>query len=460
MRNTWMFWLCVGLLAAGCGSDDEEQPKAQPKACSPLEQTGCETGQVCEEVEGGEPGCYAPVTVVGRVFDTADDAGIEAARVVARDANGAAVSSVAVSAADGKYALRVPVKRRSDGSAVATSYTLRADAAGYLAFPKAPRVALPVDVSRADTNGEVANAATEIGLIALASNTGLGSVSGVVKADNAGGTLVIASAGSGGAATGIADADGSYVVFNVPAGSVEVRGFASGLELTPETASVKAGETTKDVDLELAGEATSVVSGSVQIVNGGGASVTSVILVPELTFDETALRGEAPRGLRAGDVSGAWAISGVPNGKYVVLAAFENDGLVRDPDTSIGGTALVRVEVAGADLAISAGFKITGALAVFSPGADGPEAVTGAPTFKWEDDSSEDSYDVTVHDALGALVWQTSGVFDPGGSKPATVQYAGPSLTSGMYYQFRAVSIKDGVPISSTEDLKGVFFAE
>jgi hypothetical protein len=29
-----------------------------------------------------------------------------------------------------------------------------------------------------------------------------------------------------------------------------------------------------------------------------------------------------------------------------------------------------------------------------------------------------------------------------------------------MFYQFRALSIKDGVPISSTEDLKGVFTAQ
>mgnify|MGYP003512945731 CR=1 FL=1 len=35
-----------------------------------------------------------------------------------------------------------------------------------------------------------------------------------------------------------------------------------------------------------------------------------------------------------------------------------------------------------------------------------------------------------------------------------------PALEAGMIYQFRATSIKDGVPISSTEDLKGVFIAE
>jgi hypothetical protein len=39
------------------------------------------------------------------------------------------------------------------------------------------------------------------------------------------------------------------------------------------------------------------------------------------------------------------------------------------------------------------------------------------------------------------------------------VSYEGP-LEPGMYYQFRTVSIKDGVPISATEDLRGVFVLE
>ncbi|MCA9631938.1 MAG: carboxypeptidase regulatory-like domain-containing protein [Myxococcales bacterium] len=454
MGHSRISWLCFGLVFAACGADDEP-PKEEAKACDVVAQTGCDQGQVCEETVGGEPACFAPISVTGRVFDTADDAAIEAARVVARDANGSAVSRVATTDEEGHYSLRVPVRRQPDGTPVSTFYTLRADAAGYLSFPKPPRVALPVDVSSANDQGEVASVATDIGLIALASSAGLGSVSGSVLAENPGGTLVVA-----GGATGIADADGAYTVFNVPAGSVSVHGYAAGLELNPSSADVKAGENSEGVDLESAGDATAVVSGSIQIVNGGGASETSVILVPEETFDETALRGEAPRGLRAAEVSGAWSISGVPRGRYVVLAAFENDGLVRDPDTSIGGTDLVRIDVSRGDLSISEGFKVTGALAVFSPGADGPEGVSGNPIFEWEDDSSEDLYRVSLFDALGEEVWTTEGAFDPGGSKPATVSYAGPALTPGMYYQFRATSLKDGVPISSTEDLKGVFYAE
>jgi hypothetical protein len=196
----------------------------------------------------------------------------------------------------------------------------------------------------------------------------------------------------------------------------------------------------------------------VQFVNAGGSTTTSVILVVNDTFDETLARGEAPPGLRVSGISGAWSIANVPNGTYAVLAAFENDGLVRDPDTSIGGTMIQRITVP--DQLTVDGFKVTGALDVVSPGATEAEIVSGTPTFTWEDDTSEDAYDVEVYDALGNLVWNTNGVFDPGGNDPATVEYGGPALTSGMYYQFRATSLAGGVPISRTEDLKGVFIAE
>lgn len=104
-----------------------------------------------------------------------------------------------------------------------------------------------------------------------------------------------------------------------------------------------------------------------------------MILVVEDTFVENVARGEAPPGLRVGDISGSFSMEGVPDGKYVVLAAFENDGLVRDPDVSIGGTSLARISVAGSDLTVSESFKVTGALDVVS--LDGEQLVSATPSF-------------------------------------------------------------------------------
>ena len=450
--------LAGGVLSGACGDDAGSGGSGGTggAACDSLQQTGCAEGQTCEEVENGTTGCFAPVLVKGRVFDFVSDEGIGAARVVARDENGASLSTVAISAADGSYELPVPAKRTVDGAPLSRSFTLRADAADYQSFPAPPRVALPLDL--ADSSGEplvLQQANSDLALIALEDTSGLGSVAGQVVAELPGGTLVEA-----GGRTGVADSDGQFVVFNVPSGSVEVSGYQQGLNFDAVTVDVSAGAETGGVTLQANDKPAVSVSGNVQIVNAMGGSATSVILVLEHTFVESLARGEAPPGLRAANVTGAFSIEGVPDGKYVVLAAFENDGLVRDPDTSIGGTELVRLEVAGQDVALAESFKVTGALAVESPGANDIETVSEPLTLSWEDDSSEDEYQVQVFDAFGSLVWETSGNFDPGGNKPASVAYDGPALESGNLYQFRATSIKDGVPISSTEDLKGVFLVQ
>ncbi|MBW2454790.1 MAG: carboxypeptidase regulatory-like domain-containing protein [Deltaproteobacteria bacterium] len=447
---------------SGCEDGLECQPVEgeQPGCfCSPGGQTGCLEGEVCERVIDGNNGCFPPVTVRGLVFDLATGDPIEGAHVAARDANFAAVSDVAVTDESGNYELTVLTARNEDGSLAENQVALRADAEGYLTFPRPPRVALPFDTAAASGDPLVLeSSATEVGLIPLESTTGLGSISGTVLTDGATGTLIVAGGQveQGGGVTGLAGFDGTYTVFNVPEGTVSVKGYKAGLQLESTSADVTAGETTEGVDLALLGEATAVVSGKVEIVNPGDGDDTSIILVVDETFIENAAIGEAPPGLRVGEISGQWSIPNVPDGNYVVLAAFENDFLVRDPDTSIGGTELVRITVSEGDLDISEGFKITGALDVVSPDAE--ETVSGTPTFIWGDDSSEDHYEIVVYDVYGNLIWEDLAVPGVSGSSTVEVSYGGPTLESGLLYQFRATSIKNnGTPIARTEDLRGVF---
>ena len=63
------------------------------------------------------------------------------------------------------------------------------------------------------------NESTNVARDALRDGAELGSVSGTIRADGAAGTLVVA-----GSSSGIAASDGSYRVFNVTPGAVEVRG--------------------------------------------------------------------------------------------------------------------------------------------------------------------------------------------------------------------------------------------
>ena len=114
----------------------------------------------------------------------------------------------------------------------------------------------------------------------------------------------------------------------------------------------------------------------------------------------------------------------------------------------------------GNTVTLPEGFKITEALEIFSPGAEGPEMINNAtPTFSWADDSSEEGYEVRVFDAFGNEIW-----FDdigPGTGDTVEHTYAGPALEEGMYYQFKALSWREKTgqrtAISKTEDLKGVF---
>lgn len=435
-------------------------PDGEPACyCNTETDAGCAAGMVCEEVEGGYPTCFQPVTIGGNVFDLGTNAAIAGAHVVGRDANFAALTGVAVSDAKGHYTLTVPAKRKADGTPLELQVFLRADAQTYQTFPTPPRVALPVDVSKATGKPpHLETTATDIGMVALASTAGLGTISGKVLAKVPVGTLVVAggAANGGGGVTGIADTDGSYTVFNVPAGSASVHGYKVGLQLGEASAMVTAGKTTPNVNLADKGKATATVSGKIDIVNPGMGTTTSVILVVDETFNPDAARGEAPPGLRVANISGDFKIDGVPDGNYVVLAAFENDFLTRDPDTSIGGTSIVHITVSGQNLPISEGFKVTGSLDVVSPDAE--QVVSGTPKFIWNDDSGEKSYEVRVFDAYGNMVWEKIDIPGVSGSKTVEVDYGGPALKSGMVYQFRAVAIKNGgSPISMTEDLRGVF---
>ena len=447
----YIFPLCLLPAIHGCSSDDDDDDNSGK--CDPVAQTGCKDGKVCENVQGAEPACYAPVSIAGKVFDTTSNAGVEGARVVARDANEVAVSGVATTGKDGTYELRVPTTRDKDGKPIKIDYTLRADAAGYVTFPKAPRPALPIDVSTA--TGEpprVQNSATDVGLIPLENSSGLGSISGTIKADNPGGTLVVA-----GGVSATADRNGDYKIFNVPAGSHMVSGYLAGINLGPANADVKAGENAGGVDLEKIGDASATVTGKVEIVAGTGD--TSVILVVDDTFVPSVARGEAPPGLRVGGITGDFSIPNVPDGKYAVLAAFENDGLVRDPDPGIAGTDIVKITVAGGNVDIAQGFKVTTAIAITSP-TDG-EKISGNPTFVFAKVPSAETYDVQVFDVLGKEVWKKPGFVGPKGGSTVSVPFDGNAASTfkaGIFYQYRVTSFdKGGEPNSQSEDLKGLF---
>jgi hypothetical protein len=409
------------------------------------------------------------------VFDSASGNPIEGAHVIAVDKTGAAATDVAITSSDGVYELQVPVVREPDGSLNEGIYTLRISAPDYLPYPHGIRPALPIDASQAthreDGGWLLENAATEIALIALKEEKqGQGSISGSIVVSGAtspAGVLVVLEGVPEGSLFTFSDKSGRYTLFNVPEGSWEIQGYKAFLQLDAVTVALAAGEAKTGIELISNTKSYGTVTGSINIVNAPGGSATSVVLVPESTFNETFVKGEVPPGLRAPappespSITGDFTIAGVPDGQYVVLAAFENDFLVRDPDPSIAGTQILHIQVPDSssyEIDIAASFKVTESLVVVSPGATAPELVTGNPVFIWEDDSSEIKYSIVVYNAFGEEVWRNDDLPKVTGSPQVTVTYGAGPLQAGMYYQFRATSWRSDGPISQTEDLLGVFY--
>ena len=451
-------------------------------ACTPGDEMPCSAGLVCETREGGEDPyiCAGPVELRGMVIDALDDSPIANARIIALDDTGAPVSDVAISDAAGNYALPIAVPRDADGNpATALTLTLSGSAADYQIYPSALQPAFPVstaEVMQAEDDPEldtddnlsfIENASTTVALLPLDdADMGGFTVSGRVggEDDESGGTLVVAE-GSIGSYT-VADRSGGFTLFNVATGTNTIKGYRGGLQVVPEALEVSAD--VEGVVLELSADGLATVNGSVGIVNAPGGSATSVVLIPSALFVEAFEFGPVPYGLRApepgveANVSSSWTIAEVPAGTYKIIASLENDFLVRDPDTSIAGTEILEITVAaGETLDLQDSFKVTEALEVIGPGRDGPEQVSGTPSFEFADDSSEDRYELVVHDALGNEIWRDDQVPGVSGNSNVVVEYGGPALTPGMYYRFVATSWKDGNPaptaLSRTEDLRGVF---
>jgi hypothetical protein len=464
--------LSVGLWGCGGGGGGN--------SCNRFAQTGCDSGLSCELLPDGTTGCFAPVVVQGKVTNLADNSVVSGARIVALDANGSPISDVATSDSSGNYQLTVLVARASDGTPAGGSFTLRADAAGFQSFPTGLQQPIPISTAGlTETSGQfvINSTLTNIGLIALPAGSGTAAIHGTVGVpENSLGTLVVAESAPTVGFSAIADRSGDYKIFNLAAGNYTVNGYVQGSNYTPGSVTLTDGQDA-EVNLSLNSDPTATFNGSAQIVNAPGGSVTSVILVVESTFNDKLIRGEMPPGLRAPppptapNVSGSFSITGIPAGKYVVLAAFENDGLVRDPDMCISGTQIIhQTFTSGQTVDLSSGFKITAALGVISPGAGAPESIsTTTPTFTWQDDSSEDTYLLTVYDSFGNKVWETT-IPGVSGATPPNVTYndtgtgkgTATALKSGMYYQFKATSLRKGgtCEISQTEDLKGVFFVQ
>ena len=500
IRVMFVIWLLVALFATfGCKKSDdktttcdlgepdqceENEICAMPageeeficvEPCDPEASDACPDKLTCDGIDTGGFACFYPLIISGNVFDALSLAGIEGAQVTAANEAGLVVTDVAETDNEGFYELAVPVTRDATGVPLPVTVNLRVSAQDYYPYPHGLRPSIPVDMQsplfEEDSHYSVENLTTDVALFELEEHEGFGIVSGDIEGENPKGALIVAEGGSNVPAPyTFADQNGSFTLFNVPPGVYQLRAYKAGLQVSPADVEIGESETVSDVTLASSEEPLGSVSGTINIVNAPGGSATSVVLIPESTFMETFTRGVVPPGLRAPSpgtppsITSNFQINEVPDGDFVVLAAFENDGLVRDPDPGIAGTQIVHISIPDnegeKDITMETAFKITEAIEIMEPGAGEPEAVDPAEplTFICADDSSETHYSIVLYNVFGELVWEDQNVPSVQGPETVEVLYDGPALEDGMYYQWKATSHRMSGPISRTEDLKGVFF--
>ncbi|HQM84858.1 MAG TPA: hypothetical protein PLD55_09285 [bacterium] len=437
-------------------------PSCDPEATEP-----CEGEKVCEPVfEETNYGCFPRLRVSGKVFNLESEMyePVEGATVVGMFTSGISTDTILTDSL-GNYEFFVRMLRNNMGLPVTKeALTLSVSAMGFEQVPGILRPSLPItfeNVSCSDSMCNIHSGFLSIGLYPLDDSVLRYKINGKIS-EKKGGVLIIAEFDFSPCPLAYTDENGEFSIFNVPAGDYSLRAYVKDKNYSTETVTV----VDKDIDgveLDLLETPLSTLSGSVNIVNAPGGSKTSIVLIPASTFIESFSKGILAPGLRAPDygiepnVSGNYTITGIPDGKYYVLAAFENDLLVRDPDPNIAGTQILKVTFPadGPVYDISIGnFKVTEAIPIIFPGAEGPELISEPPLFQWERDASATKYIVNVYTAQGTVQWTKE--VPKTDDAVMSVQYDGPALKG--FYQWIVVSYKNTAPISMSEDLLGIFY--
>ena len=394
-------------------------------------------------------------TIKGTITDIASTQGIANVRIIAFNANTNEPSGNSVTTGnDGSYQIQLDPG----------TYYLNLSKQGYngIPAPGTTPVSITIETGK-ETAGNFQMTASSV--------TNGGTISGKVTTGNnaLAGVLVVANNGTSGYSS-VSGTDGSFYIYNVPAGSYQIKGFLSNYASVSVNASVTAGNESSNNNLALTNGVTGSVTGSVTFLatNNGEVDVT-------LTNPFTK---ETIPGLVTKTQGGIYTIAKVPDGTYIVKASFANDGYVVDPDWILrNGDPTVTISGNNA----SQNFSVTGAVKLISPTNDStttvPIQITGTtPTFSWTAYSSVSDYVIEVSDINGNVLWGgftksvstiTKNIIIP--KSQLSIVYNSDSkavsaLKSNVVYRWRIYASKDDNSsptgwklISVSEEQRGLF---
>lgn len=444
-------------LAVGCSSD-----------CTVGDPTSCDPGLVCEPIgNAGTVDCMPPVELRGRVFDLSTGIGLGGAIIHAVDLGGFPTGELTVSGSDGAFTLRVPLVRKDGtGAPEPAQVTLVAEAQGYRTFPGRLRPAVPIDTggateAKSDQPWVLEVPTAQLGLAPMpAGQTNWPHMAGTVQfGSDQSVPLIVAEANGQAFGSTVADGFGQFVLFNLQPGTYSLRIYSQyATYVSADGIGVDVGRSADGLAIGRVDAPLATIQGNVSFPSGGGP--TSVLLVPKSTYDSNTGRAVISPGLRAPgpgnapNVTSTFSIPGVPDGDYLVLPAYENDGLVRSPSPGTGGTDVQEEVVVNGIPSPSAlqAFQAVDAVQIVSPGAgDAVDVVSATPTLSWISYPSAASYDLKVFDEQGNVAFQAT----PAASD--TQVAVTPALPRAIY-QWRITAVNgSGQAISRSEELRGVF---
>ncbi|AKT43736.1 carboxypeptidase-like regulatory domain-containing protein [Chondromyces crocatus] len=336
-----------GAAAAG-GSGQGGDGQGGGAGGTPSCEEACPADMVCEFVEGGGAACFPPlfVPVEVRRYDGASERGsaVDTARVVIVAADDHRALSKAVERSDpalgaGIYRIQVPARRDANGKPV-TKVVYAAVQADR--FENQPSWVRPVEMGNLAKMPE--GPFLSVKLAARSGNFDT-TVRGRVNGAGVAGALVVATdhnrtEGDPGAAGAwsIVDAEGAYVLHNLPQGTFKIRVHAAGVWGREETLDVLGSGSSVGVtqDLEILTERPLfTLSGRLTTpdVDPAPDERRRVGLVPMNVFNLMAGVGPVAPGWQVQvDGQGAFTFQGVPSGYYALVAGLEPmDRLTLDP---------------------------------------------------------------------------------------------------------------------------------
>jgi hypothetical protein len=393
--------------------------------------------------------------LLGQVTDAMSAEALEGVRVIIFNADdNAPTGTILTSDASGNFTTDL----------TPGNYFIKLYKQGYEAVPPSGMDAVPFSIALSVTSDQSAE-------MFPIESVNIGFISGKVTGAT-GGVLVVAEDDVNNTAySSVSGADGTYAIYNVPAGSYSVRGYAASYSSNSVDASVTTDTETTNVDITLTSGATGTLSGIVRNLAASNKDV-DVSLVHPITK-------ETIPGLTTQSVTQAYSISNIPDGTYIARATFKNDERVMDPDRIAKfGEPVVTFTGNTIDLT----FDITGSIPLETPTNDATtnepvEITTTTPTFTWTAYSSTSDYVIEVIDAsTGAVVW---GGFDTTGDLPvknivipssqksivfnADGNASISELVAGKVYRWRVFASKDDqnsatgwTLISASEDQQGL----